>query len=164
VKRALLITAALAAVGAGYLYWASDARRIARLLDDVVAAVSQEEGESGIGALAEIASLNTYLAPGVTITIGSPAPASISGAQEVVSTVGRLRAVFPVLRLALANPQISIGAGGSATVHATARLTMRSRDGDESVDARDAQISLEKQDGRWVIAGVDVGAAREPAR
>ena len=64
---AVAIVVVIAAAVAGYLYWTSDERRIARLLDDVVDAVSQGEGESGVAGLAEITSLTPHLAPEIEI-------------------------------------------------------------------------------------------------
>jgi len=120
VKRTVLIVIALGAVLAGYLYWASDERQIRRLLDGVADAVSQEEGAGGVVGLAEVAGLTRYLAPDVTFEPGAPFRA-ISGAQEIVSTVGRLRAVMTAVDLTFSDPQIAVD-GRTASVRTTATI------------------------------------------
>jgi len=150
VKRTVLIVIALGAVLAGYLYWASDERQIRRLLDGVADAVSQEEGAGGVVGLAEVAGLTRYLAPDVTFEPGEPFRA-ITGAQDIVSTVGRLRAVMTTVDLTFSDIQVAVD-GRTASVHTTATLTLRDRDGAQSVDTRDALIALEERDAGWVIA------------
>ena len=158
VKQLLTAVALVAAVAAGYLYWTSDERRIARLLDDVADAVSQGEGESGVAGLAEITSLTPHLAPDIEIDVSPPPSAVLRGAQDVVSMVGRLRAVFPVVQLTLADPRISVAADRTAEVTGAATLVMRDKDGAEAVEARQVRISLVERDGRWVIAYVSTSS------
>lgn len=148
-RRNAVIAVALAAAVAGYLYWSSDVRQIRRLLDGVAAAVSQHEGEGGITGLAEVAGLTRYLAPDVTFEPGAPF-APITGAQEIVSTVGRLRAVMVTVDLTFTDVRIAVD-GSTASVRATARLGLRDRNGDESVETRDAQLALANRDAGWVI-------------
>ena len=148
-KRTALILAVLGAVLAGYLYWASDERQIRRLLDGVADAVTQEEGAGGVVGLAEVAGLTRYLAPDVTFEPGVPFRA-IAGAQDIVSTVGRLRAVMATVELTFSDIQVAVD-GGTASVRATAHLTLRDRDGGQSIETRDAQIALEERDTGWVI-------------
>jgi len=148
-KRTALVVVALGAVLAGYLYWASDERQIRRLLDGVAAAVTQEEGAGGVVGLAEVAGLTRYLAPDVTFEPGAPFRA-IDGAQDIVSTVGRLRAVMATVELTFSDIQVAVN-GDTASVRTTARLTLRDRGGAQSIETRDAQIALEERDTGWVI-------------
>ena len=148
-KRTALIVVVLGAVLAGYLYWASDERQIRRLLDGVAAAVTQEEGAGGVAGLAEVAGLTRYLAPDVTFEPGAPFRA-FAGAQDIVSTVGRLRAVMATVELTFSDIQVAVD-GSTASVRTTARLTLRDRGGAQSVETRDAQIALEERDTGWVI-------------
>lgn len=147
--RTAVIALVLIAAIAGYLYWASDERRIRRLLDDVTGAVTQEEGEAGVTGLAEVAGLNRHLAPDVTLEPGDPYQ-PITGAQDIVSTVGRLRAVMTVVRLEILDAQIIVD-GTLAAVNANARLTLRDRDGAERVEARAIVVALEERDTGWLI-------------
>jgi ketosteroid isomerase-like protein len=157
-KRYALIVIGLGAVLAGYLYWASDARQIRRLLDGVADAVTQEEGAGGVMGLAEVAGLTRYLAPDVTFEPGAPFRA-IAGAQDIVSTVGRLRAVMATVELTFSDIQVVVD-GDTAAVRTTAHLTLRDRDGAEIVETRDVQIALEERDTGWVIT--TARAMREP--
>ena len=149
VKRPVLVAVALGALLAGYLYWTSDERQIRRLLDGVADAVSQEEGSGGVVGLAEVAGLARYLAPDVTFEPGAPFR-PIAGAQDIVSTVGRLRAVMSAVDLHFSDIQIAVQ-GGTASVRAVARLMLRDRNGEQSAETRDALIALEERDTGWVI-------------
>jgi hypothetical protein len=147
--RTILVVIVLGAMLAGYLYWASDDRQIRRLLAGVADAVSQEEGAGGVVGLAEVAGLTRYLAPDVTFEPGPPFRA-ITGAQDIVSTVGRLRAVMTAVDLTFSDIEIAVD-GRTASVRTTAKLTLRDRDGAQSVDTRDAEIALEERDTGWVV-------------
>ena len=154
----------LAAVGVAviavsvYLYWSSDERRIARLLDDVVEAVSQTEGESGVASLAEITSLTPNLAKEIAVDVTPPESGQLRGAQDVVSMVGRLRAAFPIVQLTLIGPQVTVAADRTAQVTGSATLLMRDKAGEESVETRAVTISLQERDGRWVIVYVSASS------
>lgn len=148
-RRTALVALALAVAVAGYLYWSSDERQIRRLLDGVADAVSQHEGEDGVAGLAEVAGLTRYLAPDVAFEPGAPF-APIQGAQDIVSTVGRLRAVMVAVDLTFTDVRIAVE-GRTASVRATARLGLRDRNGGESVETREAQIALAERDSGWVI-------------
>ena len=144
--------------GSAYLYWASDERRIARLLDDVTEAVSQAEGEGGVAGLAEITSLAPHLAKEIAIDVTPPESGQLRGAQDVVSMVGRLRAVFPVVQLTLIGPQITVAPDRTAHVTGSATLVMRNKAGEETAETRQVTISLQEQDGRWVIVYVSASS------
>ena len=148
-RRAVLAAVALIAAIAGYLHWSSDERQIRRLLDGVADAVSQEEGADGVVGLAEVAALNRYLAPDVSFDPGEPFR-PMTGPQDIVSTVGRIRAVMVSVQLTFSDIQVAID-GIKASVHARAQLTLRDRDHAESVETRDAEIALEERETGWVI-------------
>lgn len=147
-KRIVVTSIALAAALAGYLYWASDERQIRRLLERVADAVSHD-GTGGVAGLAEVAGLTSDLSPDVTLDPGAPFR-TIDGAQNVVSTVGRLRAVTTAVRLELLDAEVVVD-GGSASVQAMARLTLRDREGVEEQHAREVITTLVKRDGAWVV-------------
>jgi len=141
-----------------YLYWASDERQIARLLDDVTDAVSQGEGESGVAGLAEITSLTPHLAKEIAVDVTPPESGQLRGAQDVVSMVGRLRAVFPIVQLTLIGPQVTVASDRTAQVTGSATLLMRDKEGAEAVETRRVTISLQERDGRWVIVYVSASS------
>lgn len=147
--RTAIVVAAVGAAIAGYLYWASDERQIRRLLDGVADAVTQEDGTGGVAALADVTGLTRYLAPDVAFEPGEPF-GPITGAQDVVSTVGRVRAVMTTVELTFSDVQIAVD-DGTASVRTTARLTLEDRNGDQSVETREALIALAERETGWVI-------------
>ena len=149
VTRTAIIVAAVGAAIAAYLYWNGDERQIRRLLDGVADAVTQAEGTGGVVALAEVTSLTRYLAPDVAFEPGEPFR-PITGAQDVVSSVGRVRAVMATVELTFSDVQIAVD-GSAASVRATARLSLRDRNGNQSVETRDALIALAERETGWVI-------------
>ena len=149
VTRTAIIVAAVGAAIAAYLYWNGDERQIRRLLDGVADAVTQAEGTGGVVALAEVTSLTRYLAPDVAFEPGEPFR-PITGAQDVVSSVGRVRAVMATVELTFSDVQIAVD-GSAASVRATARLSLKDRNGDQSVETREALIALAERETGWVI-------------
>jgi hypothetical protein len=163
--RALLVLALLAACVVGYRYWASDERQIRRLLDDVADGVSQAEGEAGVAGLAEVASLNTYLTADVTVEATLPTrAAAIRGSQDIVSTVGRFRATFPVVTLSFEDITIAIDSDSAATARAIARSDIRDKDGVRDDGIWQVVLMLERLDGRWVISHAAAEPATDPER
>jgi ketosteroid isomerase-like protein len=161
-KRAILGAVVLGVALGGYLYWTSDERRIRRLLDGVAEAVSQERESVGMTDLLEVAGLSRYLAPDVVLEPGEPFP-PITGASEVVSTVGRLRATMATMRLEISDVQVAID-GHLASVNAGVRLTLRNVAGDERIEARRAVVALEKRDAGWLITMARGERVRRPER
>ena len=154
----------IAAAVLGYRYWTSDERQIRRLLDGVAEAVSQAEGEGGVTGLAEVAGLSNQLTPDVTVEVTLPTrAAAIRGAQDVVSTVGRFRTVFPVVTLAFHNVIVSVASDTTATVQAIATTERRDREGVREADVWRVQMSVEQRDGKWVIAHAMGEPLEEPA-
>jgi ketosteroid isomerase-like protein len=161
VKRAIVVVlAGLAVVLSAYRFWASDERRIERLLDAVADAVSQDADSGGVVGLAELTGLATHLATDVTLDPGAPFR-PISGAQDVVSTVGRMRAASELLRLEVTDREVTVDSD-AAVVNATARLAIRYRDGTESLEVRDVVIVLAKREAGWVIATTRVVGVVQP--
>jgi ketosteroid isomerase-like protein len=148
-KRTLLIAIVLGGTVAAYLYRTNDERQIRRLLDGVADAVTQEEGTGGVAGLAEVTGLTQHLAPDVVFEPGDPF-SPITGAQDVVSTVGRVRAVMTTVELTFSDVQIAVD-GSTASVQTTARLTLTDRNGDQSVETREALIALAERETGWVI-------------
>lgn len=159
----LVALAALGVAALAYQFWNNDERQIRRMLDTVAGIVSHDEPAAGVGALAAVAGLSTYLAPDVSIEPGPPG-VPMRGAQDVVSTAARLRVGVPMVRLSFENTDVSPRVGETARVYATATLTTRDRDGRESGDARGLVIDVRKVDGQWVIAAARVVAPSEPER
>jgi hypothetical protein len=161
VKSVIGVLAILAVCAGGYFYWFDDERQIARLLDDVAAAVSQEQ-PLGMAGMAEVAGMRTLLAPDVTIDSGAPSPGPIVDAPDVIAAVARLRSRFAVIQVSFVDVQVTLGqsetgaeAGrDTATVHTTARIHTRTASGDENVDAREVVLTVRRLGGRWVIAAV----------
>jgi hypothetical protein len=147
--RIVFVVVALAAALGGYLYWTSNEQQIRRLLDNVADGVSQEEG-AGVTGLAEVAGLTRYFAPDVTLEPGEPFRA-ITGAADVVATVGRLRTIMATVQLDISDPRITVD-GATGSVHAMVTLTLRDREGTQRVEMRDVLVALEKLDAGWVIS------------
>jgi hypothetical protein len=74
----------------------------------------------------------------------------MTGAQNIVSTVGRLRTIMTTVRLDISEPQVEV-AGKTASVRTTAQLILRDRDGADVVEARDVLVEVEKRDAGWVV-------------
>ncbi len=151
--RLVVTIAALVAAAMAWQAWNSDERRIRRTLDAVAGIVSHDEPSAGVGALAEVAGLTTYLAPDVRIEPGAPV-APLAGSQDVVSTAARLRVAIPMLRLTFRDVEVSEVSGNAAHVQTEARVTRRDPDFGETTESRHVTIDVRQVDGQWVIAAV----------
>jgi len=155
--RTIIVLVVAASIGAGYWWWNRPERQIERLLADVASALSAEGGRTDMRALAELAALQTLLAPDVVIDSQSPT-AHLQGRQDVVATVGRLRASMPMLRLQFFDAKVDV-MDSSAMTSVTAQITTRDAAGVEAAAAYAVFLDLQHVEGRWVIrsARIDPG-------
>jgi hypothetical protein len=148
--RVAIIVAALVAVVAGYRWWNNPERLIHRLLADVASALSHDGDEGGLGALT-VASLQTHLAPDISIDMGSGAP-PLRGRQDVIAMAVRVRASTPMVRVQFFDPEIALADESSGTTRVTVQVTTRDAGGEEVAAAHDITIALVRAEGRWQIA------------
>ncbi len=159
--RAAIVIAVLAAVVVGYRWWISPQRHVQRLLPDVASALSHEEAEPDLRAIAAVASLQSNLAGDISVDVDGSA-AALRGRADVLAMAARLRTSRSMMRVQFFDPDIRFSSDSSGTTRVTVQITRRDAGGDEAADAHVVSIILVKADGRWQIASAHV-LARDAA-
>lgn len=164
-SRGIRIVALLIVVGlvAGvWRWWNSPERQIQRALDGIAAALSHDEPATGLAAVSSAANLQEYLSEDAVIDGGSRTGA-VSGRTAVVSAAARAIAAAPALRVEFVDVRIALDPGGqSATVDCTVSAAVQDRAGQETVDAREVMLTMNRVEGRWVVSRATVVQVLEP--
>jgi hypothetical protein len=153
--RVAIVIAALVVVVLGYRWWASPERHVHVMLADVASALSHDDAETELRAIAAVASIQSHLAPDISIDMDSSST-SLRGRPDVISMAARFRAARPLVRVQFFDPEIQFSSDSAGTTRVTVQVTTRDIGGEEVADARVVSIALVKADGRWQIASARV--------
>jgi ketosteroid isomerase-like protein len=153
--RLVVLAVALVAVLFGYRWWTSPERQIHRLLGDVASALSHEQAEADLRAIAAVAALQRHLAPDVTLEAGALGP-PLRGRQDVTAMAARVRASRPMMRVQFFDAVIERTGDSAADVRVTAQVTTRDEAGEEVADAHEVSMTLLQSDGRWLVARAEI--------
>jgi hypothetical protein len=153
--RVAIVIAALVVVVLGYRWWASPERHVHVMLADVASALSHDDAETELRAIAAVASIQSHLAPDISIDMDSSST-SLRGRPDVISMAARFRAARPLVRVQFFDPEIQFSSDSAGTTRVTVQVTTRDAGGEEVADARVVSIALVKADGRWQIASARV--------
>lgn len=141
----------LAAV-AGWTWWNGPERQIRLLLEEIENALSEGDEPGGLARLAAGAALHRLLAADVVIEPEPPFQ-PLAGRDAVLGGAAMLRAAAPGMRVAFTDIGIGVAPDGrSATVSATAKLTIPQGSGPSQVEAREVLVSVVLEDGHWVVS------------
>ena len=151
---------AILLIGAGvYKWWPSDERAIRRQLDALADVLTVPSTDTDLARITRLAELRNYFAPDVRIHFGN---------QDVIS-----RDVLLALVQRWAPPQggifvefvdvaVNVDDNDTARISLTAKASSPDvRTGEQTVDVREANVGMAKQNGDWVITSVEPQEARE---
>ncbi len=162
VARLVLGAVVVGAAAAGYFWWYSPERQIRRVLASVEEGFTHGEPTTALGAVSAPSALQPYFSADVAIETGRPLGV-VQGRDAVMAAATRLRSSTPAFRLEFVDVQIDLASDNlSASINCTAMATLQDRAGQESVDAREAIITMHVQDGRWVITRARAVEVLEP--
>lgn len=153
--RVTTVIVALVAAAAAYSWWNSPERVIHRMLEDVASALSHDTGDTDLQALAAVASLQSHLAPDVSIDPGPPGT-MIRGRQDVISAAARLRATSRAMRVQFFDARIDVLGDTHATTQVTAQVTTTDREGQDLASAHLVSMVLVGTDGQWQVTEVRI--------
>jgi hypothetical protein len=153
--RVAIVIAALVVVVLGYRWWASPERHVRVILADVASALSHEDAETDLRAVAAVSALQSHLTPDISIDVDSSST-SVRGRPDVMAMAARLRGARSMVRVQFFDPEIQFSSSSSGTTRVTVQVTTRDTGGDEVADARVVSIALVKAEGRWQIASARV--------
>jgi SnoaL-like domain len=160
--RAATAVAVLVAVTAGCWWWRNPERQIHRLLSDVASALTREGTETDLRALAAVASLQSRLAPDVSLDMGGGAT-PLRGRQKLISLAARARATNPMMRVQFFDAEIDLSGDSSGTTRVTVQITTRTATGEEVAAAHVVSIALVRAEGRWRVTSARVLPRRDTA-
>ncbi len=152
--RVAIVVAALVGLTAGYRWWNSPERHINRMLAEVASALSHDDAETDLRALATVASLQNHLHPDVSIDLGRGSP--VRGRQDAIAMAARVRATTPVMRVQFFDPEIRLSGDSSGTTRVTVQVTTREAGGGEAAAAHVVAMELVRTEGRWQIVSARV--------
>jgi hypothetical protein len=151
---AALATAALVAIGAAWLSWprgdeAAIRARLESFCTDVNAGATE-----GLGTVRHAAAIGAYFTEGATVDFGK-GTAPIAGRDTIMGMAARLQPRTSAFRLKFDDVSVRLGDAPTADVTLTASVIRRSiASGEESMDASEFRLAMEKQGSTWRIAHV----------
>jgi hypothetical protein len=160
--RIASVIVGIATAAGAYVWWNSPERQIRRVLANVADVMSHDAPVRGLAAAAAAAGLQDSLAADVVIEAGRPFGA-LRGRDAVVSAAARIFIVTPSMRLEFVDTKVAVAADGrSATIDCSAVATITDRAGQESVDAREVMMTMNRVNGTWVISSAKALDVLEP--
>jgi len=158
--RAVLVRGAVAVglLALGVIAWrsrpTSDERAITARLDALRSEVNAST-KDGFGTAARAAQIGTYFTDDAVVELGRGSP-PIKGRDTLMGMVARLQPRTAAFRMDLDDVSVDIVPGGEAAdVLLTASFVRRSiSTGEESLDAREYALVMNKAGGVWRIARI----------
>jgi hypothetical protein len=140
--------------GIVYRYWPSDEREIRRHLSNLAEVLSSPGNESEVAHLTRVAALREYFAPEVKIQLGGE---QIVSREALMALVGRWTPPPGGVVVEFVDVTVTLaGDHQSADISLTAKASAgNSRNGESTVDAREAALEMRNADGDWVITSVE---------
>jgi hypothetical protein len=137
----------------GYQWWFNPSRAVKRRLGEVAAALSVPETETDIARIARLAQLRRYLADDIRIRAGDQ---EIASRDTAVAVAAGWKPPPGGGDVHFADVQVFIESETAAHAYLAVELTSLDREsGHATVDARDASVSLAKQNGEWVLTAAE---------
>ena len=147
-----------------YQWWFNQNRVVKRRLGELAATLSVPATEADLERIARLARLRQYLADDVRITSGRGGP-ELSSRDAVMAAAAGWKPDQGG-SVDFVDVDVKVDAE-TARAYATAEVSTRdSRTGEQTLDKREAQLSLVKRDGVWVVSGAELtdhAKAEEPA-
>jgi hypothetical protein len=134
-----------------YHWWFNPTRAVQRRLNEIAAALSVPENEPPVARVTRIAQLRKFLAEDVRIRAGE---GELASRDAIVGIVAAFTPPPGGWNVQFVDVQIKVdGTSRAATVHMAVEVNARDpRTGQPTVDAREAVVTMRKQDTEWVVA------------
>ena len=147
-----------------YQWWFNQNRVVKRRLGELAATLSVPATEADLERIARLARLRQYLAEDVRITTGRGGP-ELSSRDAVMAAAAGWKPDRGG-NVDFVDVDVKVEAD-TARAYATAEVSTRDPRTDEpTLDAREAQLSLLRRDGVWLVSAVELrdhAKAEEPA-
>ena len=137
----------------GYQWWFNPSRAVKQRLGEVAGALSVPQAEGDVARIARLARLRGYLADDLRVRAGAD---EIRSRDAAVALAAGWTPRPGSGDVHFADVQVFIESETAAHAYLAVELTNTDREsGLATVDARDASVSLAKQNGQWVITAAE---------
>jgi len=141
----------------GYQWWYNPSRAVKQRLGQVAGVLSVPEAESDVARIARLARLRGYLADDLHLRVGAQEIGSRDAALAVAAAWKPEPGSGDVH---FADVQVFIESETAAHAYLAVELTSLDKaTGQPTVDARDASVSLGRQNGEWVVTTAELKQA-----
>ena len=136
-------------------WWFNPHRIVKRRLGELAATLSVPANETDLGRVARLARLRQYLANDVHVRSGRSGP-DLSSSDAVMAAAGGWTPTGGS-NVDFVDVDVKVDSNDAARAYVTVDMTTRdSRTGGQTLDSREAQLSMAYKDGEWVVSEVDV--------
>ena len=133
-----------------YQWWFNPTRAVKLRLGQVAEALSVPADDTDLGRVTRLAQLRRYLADDIHVRAGSVAR-ELTSRDQLVGAISRWTPPPGGWDVAFADVQIAMESDSAAHAFLSVEITTRDPQGQPSMDARDASVTLGKRGGEWVI-------------
>ncbi|OGP53926.1 MAG: hypothetical protein A2162_03885 [Deltaproteobacteria bacterium RBG_13_52_11b] len=158
--RLRYILIALVVVGLGLLvtvyFSQSEEKRVRKQFDLLSEYVSRDPDENTIAMAHNMQKLGSLFGDSCELKIAVEFLSGTYTREEIASYAARARARFPKLSLEFLDLEITFPENGFAKVSLTARLTGRTRAGEQMRETRELECLLKKIEKKWLFNNIEV--------
>ena len=138
-----------------YQWWFNPHRVVKRRLGELAATLSVPVNETDLGRVTRLAQLRGYLADNVHVRAGRSQP-ELSSRNAVMAVVSGW-APPAGWNVDFVDADVKVDSDSAARAFVTADMTTRDpQTGEQTLDSREAQLSMAHLGGEWVVNDVDV--------
>ena len=138
-----------------YQWWFNPARAVKKRLGEVAAALSVPTTDTEIGRVARLARLRGYLAEDLQVRIGTPAR-DLTPRDVVLGAFSTWTPPPGGWDVQFTDSQITMESDSAARAYLTVEMTSyNQRNGQPTLEAREAAVALAKRGGVWVITSAE---------
>ena len=139
----------------GYQWWFNPARAVKRRLGEVAATLSMPASESQSARLVRLVQLQRYLAENIHVR-GGASGRELTSRDEAMAVAAMWRPSERGWDVHFADLSVTMEPEAKARVYLSVEVTTPDPQGRPTVDARDATVSLARQDGEWVVTEAEM--------
>jgi hypothetical protein len=138
-----------------YQWWFNPHRAIKRRLGELAAALSVPARETDLTRITRLTQLRRYLADNIHVRAGRLQP-ELSSRDAVMAVVGGWTPPAG-WNVDFVDADVKVDSDSTARAFVTADMTTRDpQTGEQTLDSREAQLSMAYVDGEWVVIDADV--------
>jgi len=138
----------------GYQWWFNPARALKRQMGQLAAVLSVPPGEPDVARMTRLAQLRRHLAADIHVRAG---PAEVASRDAILAVVNSWKPPASGIDVQFVDTQIFLDSDTTARAYMMVEVaTPNPRGGQPTVDRQEASVRLEKRDGQWAIATVDL--------